>query len=191
MVSALRYGTSPEGQHYYPAFPYGSYSLMSDQQIADLWAYLQTLPADPTPNAAHELGFPFSIRASVGGWKFLYLKPEWVMETAATPQIERGRELVEALGHCAECHTPRTLLGGMDRSRWMQGAPSPDGQGRVPPLTPDQLTWSETDIAYYLETGFTPDFDSSGGHMVDVIENFAKLTPEDRAAVAAYLKALN
>ncbi|MGA1269519.1 MAG: c-type cytochrome, partial [Gemmobacter sp.] len=98
--------------------------------------------------------------------------------------------LVEALAHCGECHTPRNFAGALDRARWLRGAPDPAGRGTIPPLTPDRLAWSAADIAFYLETGFTPDYDSAGGHMVAVIENFATLPPQDRAAVAAYLKAL-
>lgn len=190
-ASAVTRGVSPEGAHYYPAFPYTSYALMRDQDVADLWAYMQTLPPDPTQSRAHEVGFPFNIRRALGGWKLMYFRPDWVMDTGGDPVLERGRYLVEALAHCAECHTPRDALGGLDRGRWMAGAPNPSGSGRIPALTPDALTWSAGDIAYYLETGFTPDYDSAGGHMVTVVENFAKLSKEDRDAVAAYVKALS
>lgn len=189
-ASAVKKGVSPEGQHYYPAFPYASYIHMNDQHVVDLWAYWQSLPADTTSSQPHEIGFPFNIRRSVGVWKRLYLTEDWVVTPAQSPEIERGRYLVEALAHCGECHTPRTALGGMDRSKWLAGAPNPTGRGRIPSLTPEDLTWGPTDIAYYLETGFTPDFDSAGGHMVAVIENFAQLPADDRTAVAAYLKAL-
>jgi mono/diheme cytochrome c family protein len=97
---------------------------------------------------------------------------------------------VEALAHCGECHTPRNAMGGLDASRWMAGAPNPSGEGRIPGITPAQLDWTAQDIAYYLETGFTPEFDSAGGTMGSVVRNFANLGPEDRAAVAAYVKAL-
>jgi mono/diheme cytochrome c family protein len=151
---------------------------------------MQTLPASATPSQPHDLSFPFNIRRSVGLWKQLYLTEAWVIEDTAGQAETRGRYLVEALGHCGECHTPRDGLGGLDTSRWLAGAPNPVGSGRIPPLTPDQLEWSATDIAYYLETGFTPEFDSVGGHMVPVVQNFAQLPAEDRAAVASYLKAL-
>lgn len=186
-ANAVLHGTSPDGAHYYPAFPYSSYAKMTDQDVVDLWAFMKTLPPDNTPSAPHELSFPFNIRLSVGGWKFLYLDDDYVQP--AQPS-ERGRYLVEALGHCAECHTPRDALGGLDTSRWMGGAPNPSGRGNIPALTPDKLTWSAGDIAYYLETGFTPDFDSAGGSMTDVIRNMGKLTAGDREAIAAYIKAL-
>lgn len=189
-ASAVTRGVSPDGRHYYPAFPYASYVRMTDQDVADLWAYWQTLPADATPSQPHDVGVPFNIRRAVGVWKLLYLDETWVMETTDAPEVERGRYLVEALAHCGECHTPRTALGGMDRSAWLAGAPNPSGRGTIPSLTPDDLTWGPTEIAYYLQSGFTPDYDSAGGHMVAVIENFAKLPESDRTAVAAYLKAL-
>lgn len=188
-ASAVLEGTSPEGRHYYPAFPYSTYARMSDQDVAHLWAFFRTLPADPTPSQPHELGFPFNIRATLGGWKMLYLDRDWVTG-AETPDLQHGRYLVEALGHCGECHTPRNPLGGPDTSSWLAGAPNPTGSGRIPDLTPGKLTWSAEDIAYYLESGFTPDFDTAGGEMAEVVRNTGRLTPEDRAAIAAYVKAL-
>lgn len=188
LANAVTRGVSPKGQHYYPAFPYTSYAKMKDQDLVDLHTYLQTIPASATPSKPHDVGFPFNIRRSLGGWKFLFFSEDWVTE--ATAEQERGRYLVEALAHCAECHTPRNALGGLDKSRWMAGAPNPSGQGTIPALTPDKLDWSAEDIAYYLESGFTPDYDSVGGHMAEVVDNFAKLSAEDRTAVAAYVKAL-
>ncbi len=188
-ASAVTQGTSPEGQHYYPVFPYASYVRMTDADLADLWAFFQTLPHSDRANEAHDVGFPFNIRASLGGWKLLFKDADWVAE-ATTPDLERGRYLVEALAHCGECHTPRNVLGALNEGAWMSGAPNPSGKGRIPGLTPSKLDWVESDIAYYLETGFTPDFDSAGGEMAAVIENTARLTPEDRAAIAAYVKAL-
>lgn len=189
-ANAVARGISPDGAHYYPAFPYTAYARMQPGDLADLWAHMQTLAADPTPSRAHEVGFPFNIRRAVGLWKALYLKPDFHLPVSDDPQMQRGRYLVEALGHCAECHTPRNGLGGLDRSRWMAGAPNPSGRGEIPALTPDKLTWSATDIAYYLQSGFTPDFDSAGGSMAKVVTNTAKLPAEDRQAIAAYLKAL-
>lgn len=186
-ANAVTRGVSPEGQHYYPAFPYTAYTKMADQDVVDLWAYIQTLPPSDVASKPHDVGFPFNIRRSVGGWKFLFMSDAYVMEAGDN---ERGRYLVEALAHCAECHTPRNPVGALDKARWMGGAPNPSGQGTIPRLTPDKLDWSADDIAYYLETGFTPSFDAVGGHMAEVVENFSQLTAEDRKAVAAYIKAL-
>ncbi len=189
-VTAVQEGTSPEGRHYYPAFPYGAYRLAARQDLADLWAFWQTLPSADTPSAPHEIGFPFSIRRAVGAWNLLNLHDDFVVTGELTEAETRGRYLAEALAHCAECHTPRDALGGLDRRAWMAGAPNPSGSGTIPALTPDRLTWSEAEIAAYLNDGFTPDFDSAGGHMVSVIRNIAMLGDEDRLAIAAYLKAL-
>lgn len=189
-ASALRDGITPGGQHYFPALPYTAYGKMTAQDVTDLHAYLQSLPPSATPSQPHEIGFPFNIRRLIGGWKLLFLTREWHLTEAPSPELQRGRYIVEALAHCAECHTPRSALGGLDESRWMAGAPSPDGQGRVPNITPAKLTWSAGEIYTYLTTGFTPEYDSVGGHMAHVVDNMAKLPEADVRAVVAYLKAL-
>lgn len=186
-ANAVQKGVSPEGKHYYPAFPYGTYARMKPQDIADLWSYMQTLPADSTPSQSHDVGFPFNIRRGLGLWKIMFVSEEWVEEPSANKD---GRYLVEALGHCGECHTPRNALGGLDATAWLTGAPDPSGKGTIPAIVPSQLGWSKAEIVYYLESGFTPDFDSAGGHMTDVIENMSKLPPEDREAIADYLLGL-
>jgi mono/diheme cytochrome c family protein len=191
LIDAIMAGVSPDGQHYYPAFPYTSYSKMSSQDVLDLIAHLRTLPADATPSRAHDVGFPFNIRRSLGGWKFLFANNTWVVQDVPTHELERGRYLVEAMGHCAECHTPRNALGGLKTGEWMRGAVNPSGEGRIPSIHPDDLRWSAADIVYYLDTGFTPDFDTVGGEMVDVVNNMAQLTDADRNAIVTYLVALD
>jgi mono/diheme cytochrome c family protein len=190
LANALTRGVSPEGEHYYPALPYASYAKMQLQDVADLHAFMQTLPADPSPSLPHELGFPFSLRLTVGVWKLLYLNGDWAVPGSMTPTAERGRYISEALAHCGECHTPRTTLGGMDTARWLGGAPNPSGEGRIPNVTPAKLGWSAPDIVQYLTTGFTPEYDSAGGHMAHVVENMARLPETDRLAVAEYLLAV-
>jgi mono/diheme cytochrome c family protein len=190
LANALKRGVSPEGEHYYPALPYASYAKMRMQDVADLHAFLQTLPADPTPSQPHEIGFPFSIRDSLGVWKLLFLSEDWDLPGNLTPTADRGRYIAEALAHCGECHTPRNALGGMDTARWLGGAPNPSGEGRIPNITPGKLGWTDADIVQYLTTGFTPDFDSVGGHMAHVVENMARLPESDRQAVAEYLLAV-
>jgi mono/diheme cytochrome c family protein len=188
LVNAIKYGVSPAGQHYFPALPYGAYTHMELQDIADLQAYMATLPPDATPSEPHEVSFPFNIRRAVGVWKLLYLRSDWAIDGTLSPAETRGRYIAEAMAHCGECHTPRNALGGPDRSRWMAGGPNPSGEGRIPNITPAKLTWSEAEIVEYLTSGFTPEFDTVGGHMVHVVENMARLPESDRAAVAAYLK---
>ena len=190
LVNAMQNGVSPDGQHYYPAFPYTSYAKAEPSDIVSLFAYLGTLPASDTPSKPHDLTFPFNIRRVMGVWKLLFLKTEWTLTGELNSTEQRGRYLSEALGHCSECHTQRNILGGLQTNAWLGGAPNPVGRGRIPNITPGGLEWSQADIAEYLKSGFTPEFDTAGGHMVAVIENTAQLPPEDRAAIAAYLKAV-
>ena len=188
LANALQRGVSPDGAHYYPALPYGAYAKMEPQDVADLYAYLQTLPPDATPSAPHQVNFPYSIRRLVGGWKWLNSDTDFVVQGDLTAEEVRGRYIAEAMAHCAECHTPRDALGGLQTARWLAGAPNPSGQGTIPNITPAALDWSEAEIIEYLTSGFTPDYDSVGGHMAHVVENMARLPESDRAAVAAYLK---
>ncbi len=188
VVNAVMRGVSPAGEHYYPAFPYSSYARAEVQDVANIAAYLMTLPASDTPSQPHDLSFPFNIRLSLGGWKLLFQNTDWIVSGELTEQQQRGRYLVEGLGHCGECHTARNALGGLDTGKWLGGAANPSGQGRIPNITPGALTWSAFDIAAYLETGFTPEFDSAGGEMAHVVRNMAQLPASDREAIAAYLK---
>lgn len=193
-LNAVLNGVSPEGEHYYPAFPYASYIRMTVADAADLWTYIQTLPASDEPSQPSEVGFPFSFRRGLGLWKLLHMKTGVIQKAdQEDPVLARGRYLVEGPGHCGECHTPRDVTGGMILNNWLYGGPSPDGPGRIPALAGPASKmdeWSEVDIAEYLRSGFTPDYDSAGGAMVGVIDNTAKLSDEDRKAIAAYLKAL-
>lgn len=187
LANALKRGVSPDGQHYYPAFPYASYAKMTLQDIADLHAYMKTLPADTRPSHEHQIGFPFNIRAAVGGWKMLFLSEEWDLPDDLPAEAERGRYLAEALAHCSECHTPRNIFGGLDKGQLFAGAPNPSGQGKIPAITSEKLGWSADEITSYLTTGFTPDYDSVGGHMAHVVENLSRLPKNEAAAIAAYM----
>ena len=187
---AVLKGTSTDGKHYYPAFPYTSYRNMTPGDVDDLYAYMRTLPPSDAENRPHDVGFPFNIRRSLGGWKLLFQTDDWALQEANTPELERGRYLVETLGHCTECHTSRNLLGGLKRNAWLGGAPNPSGKGRIPNITPGTLQWSQEDLVNYFKSGFTPDFDTAGGEMVDVVENLSKLPEEDLQAIAAYLLAI-
>ncbi|MCC5999796.1 MAG: cytochrome c [Pararhodobacter sp.] len=178
-------GISPLGRHYYPAFPYTSYNRMTPGDLADLWAFWQTLPADATPSAPHELRFPFTLRRGVGLWKRLNLTDAWATPEPPSAQLQRGRYLVEALSHCTECHTPRNATGALRLDAWMTGAPNPSGDGSIPAIpAPD---WSAQAIAAYLQSGLTPAFDVVGGSMSDVVVHMQQLPADDREAIAAYL----
>jgi len=190
LAGAVMDGVSPLGTHYYPALPYNAYNKMAPQDMADLAAYLSGLPADAAPSKPHDVNFPYNIRRSLGVWKVLFVRDDWALAQAPTPEVVRGRYIAEALAHCGECHTPRNAMGGLDRTRWLAGAVSADGKSRVPNITPGKLTWSEAEIVEYLTSGFTPEYDSVGGHMANVVANMTHLPEADRAAVAAYLKAV-
>ena len=193
-ANAMLRGISPDGSHYYPAFPYASYARMKPADIADLWAFMQTLPAVDTANRDHDLALPFRLRLGIGLWKRLHLsKAPVVAIDESDAQLVLGRYLAEGPAHCGECHTPRDLSGGLDTARWMSGAPAPEGRGRIPNITPHQDgvgDWTAADIAYALESGFTPEFDSFGSTMAKVVKNTAKLSADDRAAIASYVRAL-
>lgn len=193
-VNAVLKGTSPDREHYYPAFPYTSYQRMSVDDARDLFAFIKTLPAAEGRIADHDLPFPFNLRAGLGLWKLRYFDGQpFRADASKSGQWNRGAYLVEGPGHCAECHSPRDSFGGIVPGRRMAGGPNPSGEGTIPNITqhPDGLAdWSEDDIAYLLETGTTPGFDSVGGDMGLVVRNTARLSPEDRKAMAHYLKSL-
>jgi len=196
-IRALREGRRPDGAPLYPSFPYTSYTRMTDRDLLDLKAYLFTREAVATPNKPHDLSPPYSWRFTLAGWQWLYLtetgpRPD---DSGKPPEWNRGRYLVDALAHCGECHTPRDALGGSDRDRYLAGNPNgPDGD-KVPNITPHPKSgignWSPGDITLLLEIGLLPDGDVAGGAMAEVVRNStSKLTAEDRAAIAAYLKAI-
>jgi mono/diheme cytochrome c family protein len=191
-ITALWKGTSPDGQHFYPAFPYTSYQRIALNDARDLFAYLHTLPpvADKAPS--HQVPFPFSWRRLLGGWKFLFLDGQpFRPDPSKSAQWNRGAYLVNGPGHCAECHSPRNLLGGIEAGKRFAGGPDLEGKGWVPNITQKGLAdYSEDDIAHLLETGQMPDGDSVGGAMTAVIRNTSQLPAADREAMAVYLKSL-
>jgi mono/diheme cytochrome c family protein len=194
-IRALRDGVAPDGSHYYPVFPYGSFAKMTDQDIVDLKAYIFSLPAVSAESRPHDVPFYLRWRFVLAGWKFLNLdKGSLQPDPAKDAKWNRGRYLVEALGHCGECHTPRTLTGGLDRAAALSGNPEGADGKPIPNITPDEsgiADWSESDIAFALKTGLTPDADTFGSLMTDVVEySTSYLTDEDRAAIAHYLKSV-
>ncbi len=193
---ALREGISPNGSHYFPVFPYTSFTLMTDQDIKDLKAYIFSLPPVAQANKPHDIGFPFNLRFLQIGWKMLFFKEGvYKPDPAKSAEWNRGAYLTEALGHCAECHTPRNLLGGMDRSRWMAGSiDGPEGE-MAPNITPHEATgigeWDDIDFAYMLKTGAVPGGDVVGGLMAEVVrESTSKMTDADRTAMSKYILSL-
>jgi mono/diheme cytochrome c family protein len=174
----------------YPAFPYPSYCRTSIKDARDLFAFLRTLPPVPGRAPQNALGFPFSIRRAVGFWKLLYMpRIDHPLAVDPTDTEGLGRYLVSGPGHCAECHSPRDLLGGIIASRRLTGGPLPDGKGKAPDITAHGLRdWSEDDVVTALSTGFTPSGDMLGSAMAAVVRNLSQVTEQDRAAIAYYLK---
>jgi mono/diheme cytochrome c family protein len=189
-ANALMAGVSPRGEHLYPAFPYPSYRRMSVKDVRDLFAFLHTTPPISGRAPSNALKFPFSIRRAVGFWKLLYM-PKIDPPLAVDPTDEEalGRYLVNAPGHCAECHSPRDFFGGIIASRRLTGGPLPDGKGKAPNITAEGLKdWSEDDIETALSTGFTPSGDVLGSAMTAVVRCLRQVPEPDLAAIARYLK---
>jgi mono/diheme cytochrome c family protein len=191
-ITAMTKGTSPEGEHLYPAFPYTSYQRVSYRDLRDLFAFIKTLPAVQGRAPEHELGFPFNIRRMIGLWKLLFLDGQPFQPDPSQPDDwNRGAYLVNGAGHCAECHSPRNFLGGIIKSERFAGGPTPDGKDWVPNITQKGLAkWTVKDIAYLLETGFTLDGDSVGSTMSEVVRNISQASADDRLAIATYIKSL-
>jgi mono/diheme cytochrome c family protein len=191
-VKAMRRGLRPDGANYFPAFPYPSFTKIANPDLKDLWAYLRSLPPSARANQPHDLRFPFSWRLLVWVWKWLFFTPgPFTPDPSRSAALNRGAYLVDALGHCGECHTPRNFLGGSKTSRYLAGGKLP-GEGSAPNLTPTRLKkWDTKDLKDFLQTGMTPDGDVVAETMGEVITNTtSKLTSPDLDAVLAYLRSL-
>jgi mono/diheme cytochrome c family protein len=191
-VTAMNKGTSPDGRHYFPAFPYASYAHMSFNDVRDLFAFMKTLPAVQGKVRDHDVMFPFNIRRSLGGWKLLFLDSQpFKPDPTKSAAWNRGAYLVNGPGHCAECHSPRNIMGGINTSQRFAGGPNPEGEGWVPNITQRGLKdWSEQDLIEMFESGLLPDGDFVGAQMTSVVRNTAQLSASDRAAMATYIKSL-
>ncbi len=193
-ANAMLRGMGRNGEHLYPAFPFSSYQRMRLNDVRDLYAYIKTLPTVAKLSEPHELSFPFNIRRGLGLWKWMFLDGRTFADNPQrSPEINRGAYLVEGPGHCAECHSPRNLAGGIDGDKRFAGGPDPEGEGWVPNITQHKEgigAWSAADIAFMLEIGQTPSGDSVGGSMTEVITNTAALSAADRKAMSAYLKTI-
>ncbi len=191
-IRAMRFGDRPDGANYFPAFPYTSFTKIVDRDMSDLWAYLRTLKPSARASQPHDLRFPYSWRWLITIWKWLFFTPgPYVAPANAPALVARGGYLVEALGHCGECHTPRNFLGAMNKDRWLAGGKGPDGKS-IPNLTPTRLKKSsDAELRDFLATGNTPDGDVPAEAMAEVIRNTTgQLTPGDMDALIAYLRSL-
>lgn len=192
---AITSGISPEGEHYFPAFPYTSYTGMTTQDIADIKAYLDTVPPVAVPSEAHDVRWPFSDRRFIGGWKALYFREEpFRVQSGNSKLWNRGSYLVNSLGHCGECHTQRNIFGGKTgrpqagNSRGPEGSEVPGLRG----LAAQSPPWSKDDIVKTLELGITPSDDILDPPMAEVVDHStSKLSPDDLSAIAEYLLSLD
>jgi mono/diheme cytochrome c family protein len=196
-VRALAYGENRNGEHLYPVFPYTTYARMRVEDALAIKAYLSSLEPSHGERREHDVSFPFSWRALMKGWKLLFFAGGQPLadDPSHDAAWNRGRYLVEALGHCGECHTPRGTFGQASADESLRGNPQgPDGW-KVPALVgpnAELASWSVEEITEYLKSGQKPDFDSAQGPMADVIEDGTKhLTDEDRRAIALYLQSLS
>lgn len=189
---AMSVGEGPNGKHYYPAFPYDNYTLMSDQDIVDLYAAM--MATDPVAEKApdHNVGFPFNIRLAMLGWKNLFFTPKrFEPNPDKSEQWNRGAYLANGPAHCGACHTPRNMLGASDVKQLFKGARGGTGGAFVPPIDAESLKaegWDEATLIDALTGGFTPEFDTLGGTMGEMVnESLLHWTDEDMKALATYL----
>lgn len=189
---AMSNGMGPQGP-LYPVFPYEHYTLMSDQEIADLYAALMATEPVSTPAAESQIPFPFNIRLAMAGWQNLFFSPaRFVPEEGKSEGYNRGKYLAYGPAHCVACHSPRNLVGALDWGKALTGSPGGPG-GRAPAITREALIEDGYDVATLAQTlmdGFTPGFDVLGGAMGEVIKDgTSQWTEADRAAIAEYLLA--
>lgn len=184
---AMRHGIGPDGTRYWPAFPYTSFQRLTDDDLADLWAYLQTLPASDRPEIPHERQARWQLRI----WRPLAFRQRGVFEPDAdrSEVANRGAYLTEAVAHCGECHTPRGGLGGLKHRAFLAGSDAePEGGPNLTPHEDALGAWTHSDWTLFLESGMTPEGDFVGGQMGRVVrEGTAKLSEADRAAMATFL----
>ena len=191
-IRAIREGDRPDGKNYFPAFPYPSFTKISGADLGDLWAYLRTLSPSARANQEHAMRFPFGWRFLVTFWKCFFFTPGPFTNLQGLSDIaNRGAYLVQALGHCSECHTPRNFFGGPKKSRFLAGGKGPDGKD-VANLTPARLEkWSDKDLQDLLTTGIDPEGDVVAETMGEVVRSTtSQLTPADLNALIAYLRTL-
>lgn len=198
-ADALVNGHSRETGNLYPVFPFTSYAKMTDQDVADLWTWLKTVPPDDTPSKPHEITNPLAVRVLMAPWKTLFHNVALLEDIPERSSAwNRGRYIVEGPGHCTECHTPRGKFGALDTDRHLEGGRlfvkgskiSSTGE-KVPAITASALTergYGRGDLLMAFQYGLTPDGDVLGGSMGEVLtDQLGYLSLEDLTAIAAYL----
>jgi mono/diheme cytochrome c family protein len=191
-VRALHRGIAPGGHYLYPAFPYTSYTGLSRDDALAIKTYLFSLPPQHVANNANDLSFPFNQRWGMAFWNLVFLRDQrFAPDPALSAAVNRGAYLATALGHCAECHTPRNLAYGLEISREFAGEVL---QGWLAyNITADKRSgigdWSDAQLASYLSTAHAEGRGSAAGPMAEAVENSLQyLTSEDINALVAYLR---
>ena len=197
IITAIRLGRRPNGERLIPVHPYTVFNGMAADDVKALVAFLRTVPAVKRANQPKKITVPMFESVVLPAWLSAFAPRETPPPAVPTSGVARGEYLVRAVGHCGECHTPRTMTMATDNSRFLAGNPKGPEDSEVPNITPDKatgLTWSEEEIADYLGTGNKPDGDVVGGLMGEVIEGtlagFKDMTKADRLAIAQYLKTI-
>lgn len=190
---ALRFGVAPDGSHYYPAFPYPNFTRLTRPDILAIRAYLATLTPFANTAPPPQLRFPLNHRAVMRLWNYLFFRPG-ILEPDQQKGTDwnRGRYLVEGLGHCGACHTPKNLFGADRRGRALSGnlvggwfAPRLDAAERS-----GLKSWSVDDIAEYLASGRNGRSHADGPMAEVVVNSTSKMSDADIHAIAVYLKSL-
>lgn len=194
-VRAMKQGVDRFGNNLFPTFPYTSFTKMRKEDVEAVWAYIKTLDPDPKADKAHDLPLQMLFRMGVTPWKWLFFdEGTFERDPNRSEQWNRGAYLVEAVGHCAECHSPRNIFGAIKEDYRFAGTPEGPEGDPVPNITPHAeglADWSRRDLTYYLQTGMLPDGDFAGGLMSELIDlGYQYLTEEDREAIAVYLESL-
>jgi len=189
---ALREGIDRDGRHLYPAFPYEYYTRLNDEDIHALYAYIATREPVRAQNQPHELRAPFNIRALLAAWKALYFeRGAFRPDPARDAQWNRGAYLVNGLGHCGACHTPRSALGAEKKDQPFSGGVAEGWHGpALDARSPAPVPWTAGQLYKYLRTGLDDVHAIAAGPMDPVVRNLARAPEEDVRAMAAYLEAL-
>jgi mono/diheme cytochrome c family protein len=195
-AKAVREGVAADGTHLYPAMPYDAYSGISDADIKALYAYFQhgVAPVDTPEAKTTQLGFPYSQRWLMAGWNLLFLdNKRFASGDAPVPDAQRGKYLVDALGHCSSCHTPRNVFMANDSSAYLSGA---DVAGwHAPNLSADPVSgiggWSQAELVQFFKEGHVPGKAVAAGGMAEAVEHSLRhLSDADLNAMAANLKSV-
>lgn len=191
-ADALVNGIAPDGDHYYPAFPFTFYARLSDQDIVDLWTYIQTVAPVDSPSQPHQISWPFNQRSLMAPWKTLFLSTSLSQTNESkTASYNRGAYIVEGPGHCGACHSPRGPLGNIDSANRLTGSTIGADDESTPAIDPESLmdaNWTEDDLFWLLQIGVLPDGDVIGSSMAEVIDHSTgHLSDDDLRAMAEYL----